>query len=95
MDSASSSSAAKTDGLVRGVIYTQSGCNLCCKVRESLKGKGYEVEEREVEDLLSGKYRDMDALAQLSMQNMELPVVVLNDRCVGVGDVLGNKLGGM
>ena len=63
---------------LRAVIYTQLGCSLCGKVRKVLQGKGYEIEERDAEDLLGGHDQDMDAMAQLAMQGMELPLVMID-----------------
>ena len=54
-------------------LWTQDGCSLCAQVKEALAGEP--LEERDVAQLLSGADKDDDAMAQLAMQDMQLPVV--------------------
>ena len=55
------------------IVWTQPECPLCEAVKRCLGAGNYE--ERAAEALLGGYDRDMDAMAQLAMQNMELPLV--------------------
>lgn len=55
-------------------IYTQEGCPLCERVKAHY-GEGHYI-ERPVQGLLTGTDRNMDAMAQLAMQNLELPLIL-------------------
>jgi hypothetical protein len=41
-----------------------------------------------VTDLMSGIDKNMDAMAQLAMQNMELPLILLDEEWVSPTDIL-------
>lgn len=55
------------------IIWTQENCPLCQKVKD-LFGEGNYV-EKQAADLLGGSIPDADAMAQLAMQDMQLPLV--------------------
>ncbi|MHC4871020.1 MAG: glutaredoxin family protein [Planctomycetota bacterium] len=71
-------------------IWTQEGCSLCEKVKEIFKGKDFE--ERNAEDLINGDDRNVDAMTQLAMQNMELPLVMIDGHFVNVFDLLNDEM---
>jgi len=70
------------------VVYHQESCFACAKVIDALLSAGVTVEVREVADLLSGKFRDIEALAQLGLQNQELPVVLIEGKAVNPQEVM-------
>lgn len=55
------------------IIWTQEDCPLCQRVK-AYYGEG-NYEERAAQDLLGGNVPDIDAMAQLAMQDMQLPLV--------------------
>jgi glutaredoxin len=59
-------------------MYSNVGCVICGRVREVLKRKGFTVEDRDSDTLMKGTDRNMEAMAQLAMQNMELPLVMVD-----------------
>ncbi len=59
-------------------IYTNEDCQLCEKVK-AFHGEG-NYTEHQAQDLLSGANQDMEAMAQLAMQNMALPLVKINGK---------------
>ena len=64
--------------MVARVIYTTEDCPLCNLAKDMYP----DAEVRDVEDLQSGKIVDMDAMVQLSMQNMALPVIRLGEQYI-------------
>jgi len=58
---------------MQAIIYTQQDCPLCDQAKAHFGEGNYE--ERESSDLVSGKDRNMDAMAQLAIQNMRLPLI--------------------
>jgi glutaredoxin len=75
----------------RTIVWTQEGCPLCERVKEALSDEGFE--ERHAEELLSGDDPDVEAMAQLAMQNMELPLVQRGDVFLDPHDVLTGRAG--
>lgn len=71
------------------IIWTQKDCPLCGRVKAELATEGYE--ERNVADLLSGLAPNDDALAQLALQNMRLPLVMIDGRFVPVDQILARS----
>jgi len=59
------------------IIYKQDGCDLCSEVKRVLKKKLFTLREREADSLIKGHDQNMDAMAQLAIQNMELPLVLI------------------
>jgi len=59
-------------------IWTQKECPLCENVKAK-HGEGNYV-EHDVKDLMSGANQDMDAMVQLTMQNMVLPLVMIDGK---------------
>lgn len=70
------------------IVWTQEDCPLCERVKETLGAGNYE--ERRAEDLIGGFDRDMDAMAQLAMQNMELPLIRRGATWLRPQDILGD-----
>ena len=65
---------------MKAKLWIAPGCELCVRVRDALLDRGYtEIIERPASDLTSGEDRNHDALVQLAMQNMALPVVWVSD----------------
>ena len=69
-------------------LYTSPGCPRCSQAKLSLELAGYTVEERDAEGLTNGKYRDVEALTELTMRDYELPVVVIDGEAVDVGTLM-------
>ena len=67
-------------------VWTQEGCGLCEQVKEALGSGSYE--ERPADELISGVDRNIDAMVQLSMQNMELPLVQIDGTWVSPHEVI-------
>jgi glutaredoxin len=55
------------------ILWTEEECPLCQRLKEVL-GEGT-YEERSAQELVSGEAPDTEAMAQLAMQNMQLPLV--------------------
>ncbi len=68
------------------IIWTQEDCPLCQKVK-TYYGEG-NFEERAAQDLLGGNVPDIDAMAQLAMQDMQLPLVQVDGEWVDVCSIL-------
>jgi glutaredoxin len=60
------------------IVYTNKGCPRCEQVKKELKDIGLTYEERMADDLMSGKYKDVEAMAELQMNDGELPVLTRN-----------------
>lgn len=71
------------------IIWTQEGCSLCGKIKEMFMENGFE--EKNAEDLISGDNRDIEAMTQLAMQNMELPLVMIDGEFVNAFDLLSDE----
>ena len=70
------------------IVYSAPSCPRCSAAKNRLDALGYAVEEREAEGLTSGKYRDVEAMAELAVTGGALPVVVVNGRAVRESDDL-------
>jgi glutaredoxin len=64
------------------IIWTQEDCPLCAEAKEYFSEDGFE--ERRAEELLQGNERNVDAMAQLAMQNMQLPLVSVDGEFVDI-----------
>lgn len=73
-------------GGMRVILWTQPICPLCEQVKGYFSEVGYE--ERAASELLSGADRDPEAMAQLAMQNMELPMIQVNGAFVSPRAIL-------
>jgi glutaredoxin len=69
-------------------VWTSEDCDRCKEVKDRLKADGYEIEERNARDLINGTNRDVDAMAQLASQNMQLPLIMIEGEYVTIEDVL-------
>lgn len=58
------------------IVYTREGCEDCKNAIEALKNSGEEIEVRDAEALLSGEYKDTDAMAELHLNDFRVPVIV-------------------
>jgi glutaredoxin len=67
-------------------IWTQKGCPLCEQVKNSIGEGNYE--ERAVSELMAGVDKNTDAMAQLMIQNMELPLVMIDDEFISPRELL-------
>jgi glutaredoxin len=67
-------------------IWTQAGCAMCEKVKQHFTGEGYE--ESPVTALLSGEDRNEQAMVQLAMQDMQLPLVMVDGQFVNPREIL-------
>ena len=72
--------------MAKATIWTQEGCPLCERVKACLAAEGYE--EREVNELMSGTEKNHEAMVQLAMQDMELPLVRIDGAFVGPNEIL-------
>lgn len=70
----------------KAIIWTQEGCALCEQVKTILGEGNYE--ERDATGLIGGADPDLDAMVQLTMQNMVLPVVKIGDNFADVHDLV-------
>lgn len=73
-------------GGMRVILWTQPICPLCQQVKAYFAEVGYE--ERAASELTSGADRDPEAMAQLAMQNMELPMIQVNGAFVSPRAIL-------
>ena len=64
----------------KAILWGNSGCPNCEKEKELLRAEGYAVEVRDI--AACGKNTDLDAFAQLQLQNGTLPVVKIGDEFV-------------
>lgn len=56
-------------------IWKQEDCPMCEKAFTHYKELGYDIDTKDVAKLLDGTEPDMDAIVQLSMQGMSVPIV--------------------
>jgi len=68
------------------ILWTQEDCPLCEKVKALLAAEGYE--ERAAAALVSGEAPDDEAMVQLAMQDMQLPLVKIDGAFVSPLDLL-------
>lgn len=68
------------------VIWTQENCPLCGTVKE-FYGEGNYIEKNAAE-LMSGGMPDAEAMAQLAMQDMQLPLVMVDGNWANVNDII-------
>ena len=69
------------------ILWTQADCPLCERVKALFVSQGYE--ERAAADLLTGADKDIEAMTQLAMQDMQLPLVMIDGRFVVPQELLG------
>lgn len=62
---------------MKAIVYTLPGCSRCKLEIARLEAEGVEVTERSMHDLREGAYRDLDAIAEASMQGWAAPFTVL------------------
>ena len=62
------------------ILWGNAGCPNCEKEKELLRAEGYAVEVRDI--AACRKNTDLDAFAQLQLQNGTLPVVKIGDEFV-------------
>lgn len=70
------------------IIWTQQDCPLCQRVK-CYFGEG-NYEERDAQGLLGGNMPDIEAMTQLAMQDMQLPLVQVNGEWQNVCDLLSS-----
>ncbi|MBN2712538.1 MAG: hypothetical protein JXR97_08935 [Planctomycetes bacterium] len=66
--------------MAKVILWTQEDCPLCGKVKAAYAENGYE--ERNAQELIRGDNVDTDAMTQLAMQNMQLPIVMVDGEFV-------------
>lgn len=59
-------------------IWTQKNCRVCEMEKELLLREGYELDERDADEIRTGG--DRDALTAFSMQNDALPLVRIDGK---------------
>lgn len=65
------------------ILWTSKDCSICRNIKQYLKEElSCEVEEREADKLMSGEDKNIDVMAQLAEQNMELPVIQVEGKFV-------------
>lgn len=74
------------------IVYTVPDCPRCDNAKAVLDGLGYSVETRDVDALVRGDYRDVEALTELTMNDGAVPVVVVEGQVVREGDDLYNLM---
>lgn len=78
----------------KAIIWTSDDCVTCRNIKQYLSEElGYDTEEREAEKLISGEDRDVDVIAQLADQNMQLPVIMIDGEFVNPANVQDLKRG--
>ena len=70
------------------IIWTQEGCHLCENIKKYFSGHDYQ--EREASELLSGVDKNNEAMVQLAMQDMMLPLVSINGKFISPFELLEN-----
>lgn len=68
------------------ILWTQPDCTLCEQVKQALAGD--QIEERPVTELIDGTARNDEALAQLAMQDMMVPLVQVDGAYVSPAEIL-------
>ncbi len=68
------------------IIWTQEECPLCQKVKDYYGAGNYT--ERNAQDLLRGEKPDTEAMAQLAMQDMQLPLIKVDGEWQSVNDII-------
>lgn len=71
----------------RAVIWSDSDCPLCDRAFAHLLEEGYSVEKKDVNKLMSGEDPNTDAMVQLTLQSMSLPIIELNGNFIRPGDL--------
>lgn len=67
-------------------IWSQDNCPVCDRVKAIFANDT--IDERQVTELISGCERNDEALAQLAMQDMMVPLVKVDGKFVSLDDVL-------
>ena len=62
------------------ILYGKPRCGKCKAAEEKLRRFGIPYEKRKMEDVVSGKVRDVEALTQYAMDDGALPVLVIKGR---------------
>ncbi len=70
----------------RTIIWTQPNCPLCAAIKTRLGNGNYE--ERPAAELISGGQPDDEAMAQLMLQDMQLPLVRQNGNFIDPAKIL-------
>jgi len=73
------------------VLWSQDGCSVCEQVREALAGESIEV--RDAARLIDGSEPNDEAMAQLAMQDFQIPVVQIDGVFVEAAEVLARAHG--
>ena len=73
---------------MKPVIYTQELCPLCAEIKAHFGEGNYK--EKDAAKLMDGTDKNMDAMAQLAMQGMVLPLVEINGKWVCPKELLAN-----
>lgn len=68
------------------ILWTQPNCPLCEQVKEVLSGD--HLEEHPVTELITGATRNDEALAQLAMQDMAVPLVMIDGAFINPMDII-------
>lgn len=71
----------------RARVWSEADCPLCDKALQHLTAQGYEIEKKSASALITGKEPDMDALVQLTLQTMSLPIIELDGNFIHPGDL--------
>ncbi len=71
------------------ILWTQDNCPVCERVKEVFQGQ--DVEEHHAEDLIQGQEKDVDAMAQLAMQDMLVPVVMVDGEFIPPEEILRDQ----
>lgn len=70
----------------RIILWTQHHCPLCEEVKKKLAGQEYE--EKNAGDLILGEEQNEEALVQLAMQDMQLPLIMIDGKFIDVAEFL-------
>ncbi len=76
----------------KAIVYTLPDCPNCEQAKDRLKTMGYEIEVRDVEALTRGEIVDIEAMAELNLNNGSVPVIVIDDQAVAFGSELHRVL---
>ena len=72
----------------RAIVWTRPDCTICQQVKSLLSCACYDIDERSTTQLVDAVEPDVEAMTQLALQGMQVPIV----KIYGLGFVEPVKL---